>query len=327
MQLTDLNVIKEAHTWLSTNKAVWLCTILNTYGSAPRPIGSIFATDGDKRAGSISGGCLEDAFIEMINQGQFNELAQIFSYGNHAQEKDIIRELPCGGTIRLLVEYIPATSIHIDHLSTWLGFANAKQPFVREIHLTSEQKSVVSSDTTPASQVIESSESVILTYAQVWSLLLIGIGQVTEHVAKLGLMAGFDVKLCDMRKELAASWSFTAEHGGVDVQWQSPDLFIEQHCNERSAVLALAHDPRIDDVALMTVVDCNAFYSGAMGSSRTTKNRNERLQRICQLSEQQLSTIHAPIGLNIGSKTPMEIAIAVLADVIRVRHGKDKSEL
>ncbi|OUS32157.1 xanthine dehydrogenase [Thalassotalea sp. 42_200_T64] len=327
MQLTDIHVIKKANDWLSQKKPIWLCTILNTYGSAPRPIGSIFVTDGEKRYGSISGGCLEDVFVEMIAQGQFQLPSQTFIYGKHGTEQNIVRELPCGGTIKLLVEKLLPSAENKSHIQQWLSFAEAQQPFYREVFLDEELRTISPIGQQATEQIITTEQSITLAYAQIYRLLLIGIGQVTEHVAQLGLLAGFDVKVCDMRKELASSWRFNKANGGVDVIWMSPDLFIDKYVNHRSAVLALAHDPRIDDVALMNVFASEAFYIGAMGSQRTTDTRNERLQRICELSEQQLSRLHAPIGLNIGSKTPVEIAISTLADIIRVRHQINKEQL
>lgn len=327
MQLTDLEVIKQAQQWLNNGKEIWLCTVLKTYGSAPRPIGSIFATDGIKRSGSISGGCLEDAFIELINKQHFTQSAEIFSYGDHASEQDIVKELPCGGTITLLVEYIPAKSDHLAHINEWLLIANKQQPFNRKVHLSNANKSVNLNVDDSSSQILQTSEFITMTYAQVWSILILGIGQVSQHVAHLALMAGFDVKVCDMRKELAPTWNFAAQHNGVDITWQSPDLFVEQHATKRSAVLALAHDPKIDDAALMSVFDTQAFYIGAMGSKRTTNNRIERLTRICGLTPTQLTRLHAPIGLHIGSKTPMEIAISIMADVIRVKNNVNKQDV
>ncbi|WNC73914.1 XdhC family protein [Thalassotalea psychrophila] len=327
MQLTDINVITKAQQWLSENRTIWLCTILKTYGSAPRPIGSIFLTDGDERVGSISGGCLEDAFVNMIKQDKFLTPAELFTYGEHAVEQDIVRELPCGGTIRLLVEYFTPTKINHTAITHWLELAQTQQAFLREIFFTNKTSATKPLIDDSVQQVVETRESVQLAYAQVYSLLLVGIGQVTEHIAQLGLQAGFDVKVCDMRKELASSWHFTKANGGVDIHWQSPDQFIERYANKRSAVLALAHDPRVDDVAMMSVFDTPAFYIGAMGSIRTTDKRHERLKRICSLSDAQLTRLIAPIGLNIGSKTPFEIAISTMADIIRVRHGINKELL
>ncbi|TKB43660.1 XdhC family protein [Thalassotalea mangrovi] len=326
MQLTDLDVLRQANVWFEQHKSFWMCTIIGTYGSAPRPIGSIFITDGNQRVGSISGGCLEDAFVEMLERGEFEPHDQIFVYGKHLDDTNVVKELPCGGTIRLLVEPILQNTDNRQHLQQWLAKAEAKKPCQRIIDLSSKtsHKQLIELANETAQVISETETTISLTYGQVWSLLLLGVGQVTQHVAELGIMAGYDVRLCDMRKELADSWTFTKDKGGVDIEWRSPDEFIEQYANERSAVLALAHDPRIDDVGLMTVFETKAFYIGAMGSSRTSDKRQERLQRICGFSDKEFERLHAPIGLPIGSKTPVEIAIAIMADIIRVRNGKPR---
>ena len=327
MQLTDIEVIKKANAWLSQNKACWLCTILHTYGSAPRPIGSLFLTDGIQRTGSISGGCLEDAFVEMLNKSYFKNSCQTFIYGKHTEDENIVRELPCGGTITLLIEHLKPTKSTIEHIKQWLELAVNKKPLTRHTDLHSQNKEIsnIVEDHQPA--IIQNEDKIQLTYFHVYSLLLIGIGQVTEQIARLGLLAGFDVKVCDMRRELAESWNFDKENSGVDITWMSPDLFVEKYANRHSAVLALAHDPRIDDVALMSVFDTAAFYIGAMGSNKTSIARIQRLKDICEITNQQLTRLHAPIGLNIGSKTPVEIAISTLADIIRVRHNINVDKL
>ncbi|NMP16764.1 XdhC family protein [Thalassotalea sp. Y01] len=329
MQLTDIAVLEHANTLLSNNHSFWLCTITNTYGSAPRPIGSLFITDGVQRFGSISGGCLEDAFVDMLNDDYFNKCNQVFVYGEHGQQAASYAELPCGGRIQLLIEYIDANQIERDYFQQWLDLAHDQRPYQRTVHLDSQSRQLcaIDSNAPPLHSIEQIGDEIKLHYQEIFQLLLIGIGLVSEQIARLGLLSGFDVKVCDMRKELSNTWQFDKKHGGVDITWMSPDDFVSQYTTSNSAVLALAHDPRLDDVALMTVFESKAFYIGAMGSVRTTEKRLERLKRICGFNDQQLSRLNAPIGLHIGSKTPVEIAIATMADIIRVRHGVSKQEL
>ncbi|WP_371189064.1 XdhC family protein [Thalassotalea maritima] len=329
MQLPDVSVLTAAQQFIEMNQPFWLCTIINTYGSAPRPIGSIFITDGEKRYGSISGGCLEDGFVKMLSENHFTKQNQLFTYGKHLQDEHIVRELPCGGTIELLIEYVLPTTENFAHFSQWLALVNAKQALHRSVKLSTQTRQV--SDSTNQqrlSTTVEKTETTVTChYQQILQLLIIGVGSVSEHVARLGIQSGYDVKVCDMRKDLANSWHLNDNDDGSPIYWASPDNFVEQYANANTAVLALAHDPRLDDVALMEAFNSDAFYIGAMGSIRTTQARIERLQRICQVSEQALTRLHAPIGLNIGSKTPMEIAIAIMADVLRCQRGIAKSEL
>ncbi|AQS38551.1 xanthine and CO dehydrogenases maturation factor, XdhC/CoxF family [Shewanella psychrophila] len=321
MQLTDISVLETVSGWLTERRQVWLCTVVSTYGSAPRPIGALFATDGKSRAGSISGGCLEEAFLKMINQGEFTAPACLFDYGKHHNEEGSVFELPCGGTIRLLIEKLEPSQESINQMSVWYKAEQSSRSYCRRVNLMSGLSRIEPEDLSSNQAVLVEGNLVSLHYSQAWSVLLLGISLVSQHVAQLARLAGYTVKICDIRKELAGDWEYTSGSGGVDVSWQSPDQFVEQNVNSCSVVLALAHDPRVDDLGLMAAFESDAFYIGAMGSKRTTATRIERLKRIGEYSEQDISRLHAPIGLDIGSKTPVEIAISIMAEVIAKRNG------
>ena len=321
MQLTDISVLETVSDWLNERRQVWLCTVVSTYGSAPRPIGSLFATDGQSRAGSISGGCLEEAFLKMINQGEFTGPACLFDYGKHHNEEGSVFELPCGGTIRLLIEKLTPSPDSINQLSVWLKAEQSCLSYCRRVNLESGLSQIEAEGQCSNQAVSVEDKSVSLHYAQAWNVLLLGISLVSQHLAQLARLAGYTVKICDIRKDLAGDWQYASVNGGVDVSWQSPDQFVEQNVNSCSVVLALAHDPRVDDLGLMAALESDAFYIGAMGSKRTTATRIERLKRIGEYSEQDISRLHAPIGLDIGSKTPVEIAISIMAEVIAKRNG------
>ena len=313
MQLTDLAVLKQLNAWLKVGETVWLCSIVSTYGSAPRPVGSLFATNGQQRVGSISGGCLEQAFFEKLQADEFQCPAQLFDYNSQLNRSGQPSELPCGGSIQLLVEKLVANDVSQKHVAQWLTHAQSYHAFERHVDLQQGLIALNIIEDIPRKEIELLENAVILRYAQVWSLLLLGISQVTEHVARLGLMAGYQVRVCDNREEMASAWHFSAANGGVDVEWKDPGLFVEQYASPRAAVLALAHDPRVDDVGLMSGFEQPNFYMGAMGSQVTTRKRRERMQRICQLEDAVLDKLHAPIGMDIGSKTPVEIAISIMA--------------
>lgn len=323
MQLTDLQVLSDIQNWLDKSCSFWLCTIISTYGSAPRSIGSLFAWNGQRRLGSISGGCLEDAFIEELNSENIPKTPCLFSYDKHLVNEHVTIELPCGGSIQLLVEHFNGQDRNkTQHLRQWYQDALLYLPFSRHVHLKSGEITQNLPPRSAAAPAIEkTANQVHLFYRQVWRLLIFGIGQVSESVAKIGLMAGYDVKICDMREDLADSWHFTQKQGGVDVSWIAPDVFVDKYSNERTIILALSHDLRIDDLGLLAALESNAFYIGAMGSIRTTEKRRQRLERIGEFSPDQLAKLHAPVGLPIGSKTPMEIAIAIFADIIAKQNG------
>lgn len=317
MSNAQLEVLRQSLAWLAEGQGIWLCSIVDTYGSAPRPKGALFATDGVRRSGSISGGCIEDAFVAMLARGEHDVPLNLLDYGAHLAPDGSAFELPCGGRIRLLVERLTGDEAMTD-LDEWLTRLQGGLPFVREVLLEQGVRRYLA-DESQCEQ--DEPNRVRLGYAQRWRLLLLGISQVSEQVARLGQAAGFEVRLCDTREQYRADWHWGPEQGGISVEWCDPERFVERHATAQSAVLALAHDPRIDDAGLMAGLESEAFYLGAMGSIRTSARRLERLQRICDASQPQLARIHAPIGLPIGSKTPIEIAIAVLAEVIAVRQG------
>ena len=317
MSSGQLEVLRQSLAWLAQGKSIWLCSIVATYGSAPRPQGALFATDGSRRSGSISGGCIEDAFVAMLARGEHDSPLSLLDYGSHLAPDGSEFELPCGGRIRLLVEHLSGDEAVAD-LNEWLSRLQGALPFVREVRLDQGGRSYLA-DEMQGEQ--EEPGRVRLSYAQRWRLLLLGISQVSEQVARLGQAAGFEVLLCDTREAYRPDWHWGPEQGGIAVEWCDPERFIERHVTARSAVLALAHDPRIDDAGLMAALESEAFYLGAMGSVRTSERRLERLQRIGEISRERLDRIHAPIGLPIGSKAPIEIAIATLAEVIAARHG------
>lgn len=324
MQLTDLHVLSDIQGWMENQQSFWLCTILSTYGSSPRPAGSLFAWNGKQRLGSISGGCLEDAFIQRLDKNLIHTFPQVISYGKDLVDEHVSIELPCGGSIQLLVEqYFPES---YSQLHDFVDIANEKQQFHKILDINHHTIQYHSDSSLSASPIKLSGDDYIhIHYQQVTQLLLLGISQVSEWVAKLGLMAGFTVKVCDMREELANSWNLsgTDTQDSIDVIWRSPDLFVEENITQQTAILALAHDPRIDDLGLMAALESDAFYIGAMGSKRTSVNRFERLERIGGYSKQELAKLKAPIGLPIHSKTPFEIAVSIIADVIATQNGNE----
>jgi xanthine dehydrogenase accessory factor len=313
----NVDVVRQSLSWLAQGRSVWLCSIVATYGSAPRPRGALFATDGRCRSGSISGGCIEDAFVEKLARGEHDAPLSLLDYGTHLTPNGNQFELPCGGSIQLLVEHLIPGDEAMQDLQQWLALLQGATSFVREVRIAQRERAYLSGEIPGRDEP----GIVRLGYAQRWRLLLLGISQVSEQVARLGQAAGFEVLLCDTRDAYRFDWHWGPEQGGIEVQWCDPERFVERHANAQSAVLALAHDPRIDDAGLMAALESDAFYLGAMGSIRTSERRRERLRRIGDASQPQLARIHAPIGFPIGSKSPIEIAIATLAEVIAVRHG------
>lgn len=321
MRQLDLQVLDAALQWGLEGHALWLCTVLSTYGSAPRAPGAMLVARADGQfVGSLSGGCVEEAFLEALAGGELRAPAQIVRYGESDDERQRLR-LPCGGILQVLVEHRTADEAWIDHLRDLHDALLGQRRLVRDLDLTSGAFRLVPDQGGEVTQV--QAEHVRVRIGPALRLVLAGLSPVAEYCASFARAIGCEVIACDPREEMNGR-----APDGVRFHPQMPSEFIAAgHCHEATAVVALTHDPRIDDLALMEAVRTPAFYIGAMGSLQTSTRRAERLARIGGLSEEQIARIHMPIGLDLGSKTPAEIALSVVADVLRVYHGKARDEL
>ena len=321
MQPIDTEVVRQIVDWLQAGEPCWHCTIVSTYGSAPRPVGSLFATNGKQRAGSISGGCLEDHFVEQLAGGNFCSGAELYTYGK-VDGVDSRLELPCGGTIRLLIEFLEPGARMLAHFQQLADSLTRQLPCSRTILLPSGKKNWNGQDSKTAATSYTHKE-VNIHYAQPWKVLILGASSVAEYVSRFAQDCGYEVALCDCREEIIANWKVQ----GIVPEYNASDLFIERQPSlQYCAVLALAHDPRVDDLGLMMALRSNPFYVGAMGSRRTSEARRVRLLRSGGVTEQQLAALHAPIGLPIHSKTPAEIAISIMADLTLARNTREPDE-
>ena len=322
MKQLDLQVIQQARAWLSEGKPVWLCTVLSTYGSAPRSPGAMLAclSTGEHR-GSLSGGCVEDDFLERVGNDFFCPVSQVIRYGDGGLSPTL--SLPCGGVLDVLVEYLEPSSNTDEHLHA-IEAAFAGSEFIIRHVLLGTGFRTVGEGRMGASRIEVGVEQVAIRIGAVQRLLLAGLSPVAEFCASFALALGYEVILCDPRDEVVEGFSIP----GVEVHKVMPAEFIANGgCHSATAVVALTHDPRLDDLTMLEAVRTPAFYIGAMGSQRTSQKRFERLSRIGGLDDESLRRIHAPIGLNLGSKTPAEIAMAVIADILRVSNGVRRSSL
>lgn len=306
------SVFSDVRDWLLAGKRVWLCTIAETWGSSPRPAGSWLAvsSDGDW-SGSVSGGCLEEDLLNRCIAGG-PEMPRFIDYGISDQDRDQF-QLPCGGRIRLLVEPLCSDS-HLPHVETVLEALKVRSPVTRVVSITS---GAAECDHAGARQAGVTMDNGILRHGLMpeFRLLLVGAGEVARYVGEFARAADFSVTLCEPRPTFSEGWG----HGGLPLVQALPDDLVSRSFNDPWAgVLALAHDPRVDDMALLAALKSEATYVGAMGSARTSAERRARLASL-GVTEEQLARLKAPIGINIPSKTPAEIAISVVADLIAVR--------
>lgn len=329
MQSLDYRVVAQAIQWLDEGRTVWLCTVLSTFGSSPREPGSVMvATSDGNHLGSLSGGCVEEDFLERLADGEYELPACIVCYGapGDSNENGRVR-LPCGGTLEVLVERMPAKRHHLEHLEQVRNALSGDSEMARHVRLTDGNSWLEATGPTGPRVVREEAEErVSIRVGPIAKLVLAGYSTVAEACASFAITLGYQVVLCDPREEVTRGLNLPE---GVEFISQLPSLYIASPgtITPATAVIAVTHDPRIDDLAMMAAVKTSASYVGVMGSIRTSKTRAERLRRTGGLSDAEIQRIHMPIGLGLGSKTPSEIALAIMADVVRVRRGRTLSEL
>lgn len=322
MQHLDLQVIESALKWANQGLTVWLCTVLKTFGSSPREPGAMLAAcNTGEYIGSLSGGCVEEDFIARLHTGEFDKSVQQIRYGDDSSAASL--RLPCGGRLDVLVERLAPTAENLTHLEVIHATLLGRQSLTRCINLNSGVKHFNPSTITEPAVTIDAFNANI-RIGPALRLIIAGISSVSSPCAEFAQSLGFEVIVCDPRDEVRKNFDVP----GVEVQAVLPSVFIASGgCHANTAVVALTHDPRIDDLAMIEAVRTEAFYIGVMGSHQTSQQRKERLLRSGGLTDIQIARIAMPIGLNLGSKTPAEIALAVVADILRLYRGKARNAL
>ena len=313
MDNIDLEVLKTCSQWLAADLRCELVTVLKTWGSSPRPEGSMLAIcENGCVVGSVSGGCIEDDMIERARrEGLSRTSPQIVTYGMSADEAHRFG-LPCGGTIELAIEPLSERS----QIHELLAQLDRGELVARRLDLQTGAVSLSSAQPSQSMQV--SGAALVTLHGPRWRLLIIGAGQLSRFVAQIAQGMDYAVTVCDPREEYRESWQVK----GIELATGMPDDVVHSmKLDSRCAVIALTHDPKLDDLALMEALRSEAFYIGAIGSRLNNQRRRERLAEHFDLSALQLDKLHGPIGLYIGSKTPPEIAISILAELTAVKNG------
>ena len=312
MDSIDLEVLKTCDEWIRAGQACELVTVVKTWGSSPRPEGATLAICSNGQVvGSVSGGCIEDDLIERVQrEGIRRTLPELVTYGITADEAHRFG-LPCGGTIQLAIEPLSARS----KITELLEKLRQHELVARSLHLATGEVNLGRAE---AGQQLQVSDDLLTTvHGPRWRLLIIGAGQLSRFLASIALGMDYQVTVCDPREEYRNGWQLD----GVQLIHAMPDdLVIEMQLDSRSAVVALTHDPKLDDLALMEALKSDAFYVGAIGSRINNARRRERLKEF-DLTDADLAKLHGPIGLYIGSKTPAEIAISILAELTAVKNN------
>lgn len=314
MDSTDLDVLKHCERWLADGRACALVTVVKTWGSSPRPAGALLGIrDDGVVVGSVSGGCIEEDLIERVrSEGIQRTLPDIVSYGISAEEAHRFG-LPCGGTLQLAIE----------PLSTQSKIGELLQGLARQVllarHLDLQTGMVRLSEAQPGDSLQLMERELVTVHGPRWRLLIIGAGELSRFLASIAKGLDYQVIVCDPREEYRHSWHIE----GVQLVHSMPDdIVIELKLDQRSAVVALTHDPKLDDLALMEALKSQAFYVGAIGSRMNNAKRRERL-KLFDLTDTEINRLHGPVGMFIGSKTPAEIAISILAEMTAIKNGID----
>jgi xanthine dehydrogenase accessory factor len=313
---TDHDVLHTALAWLQQGHELALVTVLKTWGSSPRPPGSLLIMRRDGlMAGSVSGGCVEEDLLQRYRDQQLaDRFPTRVDYG--VNREDATRfGLPCGGRLELLVEQLS----DIDHVQQLLAAMQQQQLIARHVDLHSGQ--VTLEPARAGQDFVCTNIYVRKIFGPQWHMLLIGAGHLSHYVSQLGLMLGYRVIVCDPREEYAQGWRVD----GTALTTLMPDDAVQAFAQQpRSIVLALTHDPKLDDLALLDALQSPAFYVGAIGSQRNCAARRQRLAQL-GITPAQLQRLQAPVGLPIGSHTPPEIAVSILADITRQRNVVSES--
>lgn len=327
MENLDVTVLRTLHGWRAQGQRALLATVVRTWGSSPRPVGSIMALcESGLLVGSVSGGCIEDDLICRYSRGQQVEAStsetgitheipdskpQRVKYGVSADEAHRFG-LPCGGTLELVLEYNPDPTSLLGLVQS-LTDGHMVQRCMEMVSGRVELRAV----TSPL-PLVDDGKVLFNTFGPEYRMLLIGAGQLTEYLATMALFSGFKVTVCDPREEYRASWSVP----GVSLLTGMPDDVVRDFkFDRRSCLIALTHDPKLDELALLEALDTEAFYVGAIGSRRNNEARHTRLIEHFEQTPQSLARLRGPIGIYIGSKTPPEIAVSIMAEVLAVKNG------
>ena len=310
---TDREILRTAIRWLEKGHQPLLVTVAKTWGSSPRPVGSLMLLREDGvYSGSVSGGCVEEDLSMRYREGQLGDrFPTSVDYGVERIEAARLG-LPCGGRLELVLEGLDETA----SLRPLLDRVEANQLVLRRVCL---QTGEVQLRPAVADDRFEYAAGRLQkVFGPRWEMLLIGAGQLSQYVASLATMLGYRVFLCDPREQ--AAWNPAGD--GVERVAGMPDDAVKAVATHaRSIVLALSHDPKLDDMALLEALASPAFYVGAIGSARTSAMRRERLLAL-GLSPQQIQRLHAPAGLPIGSHAPPEIALSILAGITALRNQR-----
>ncbi|UOA15070.1 MULTISPECIES: XdhC family protein [Sulfitobacter] len=309
---------EQALNWAEAGQPVALATVVETWGSAPRRAGAQLVVSGDgTMMGSVSGGCVEGAVVvealEAIGDGR----TRLLEYGVSDGDAFAVG-LACGGTIKVLVEPIRSDALTLEMLRDLVAARAARQPVAYEVALDGSTRELARAGhedrfRRDRSGIDEDTGRFIAIHNPPLRLVIVGAVHIAQHLVRMAGEAGFDPIVVDPREAFGSAARFPECR--VMNDW--PDAALEEiGLDARSAVVLLTHDPKLDDPALHVALGTEAFYIGALGSTRTQASRLARLQE-ADVPPDQAARIHGPVGLDIGAASPAEIAVSILGQMIQ----------
>lgn len=312
MDTLNRETLLAAQQWRQEGFKVVLATVTRTWGSSPRPVGSMAALRGDGLVrGSVSGGCIEDDLIYQLSHGQLELTAPRFvSYGIGADEARQFG-LPCGGTLQLVLEPVSDPGWIANVLEQSIGGYRV----ARELDLGTGDIRLRRADKKETFALV--GNVLIAVHGPRYRMLLIGAGDLSAFLAQIAVKLDYDVTICDPRFEYTEGLHID----GVSIVDTMPDDAVaDMRPDCHTAIITLTHDPKLDDLALMEGLKTDAFYIGAIGSRKNNESRRDRLT-LFDVSHEELKRLRGPVGIYIGSKTPFEIAVSIAAELTAVKNG------
>jgi xanthine dehydrogenase accessory factor len=314
------NAAEKAFLWHQAGRGAVLATVVETWGSAPRRAGAQMAISGDGEiAGSVSGGCVEGAVAVAAEEALANGRARLLDFGVSDGDAFAVG-LACGGTIRVLVEPVGAV-LGADVLAVLVAARAARRPVAYVCDPQIGGGVLVFDGFEERFRAdrsgLEADGQFVAIHNPPLRMLVVGAVHIAQALLPMARIAGFDPVVIDPRSAFGNAARFPGER--IVEEWPDAALAAEG-IDGRTAVVTLTHDPKLDDPALQVVIRSEAFYIGALGSTRTHAKRVARLEA-AGFGADEIARISGPVGLDIGAANPGEIAVSILAEVVAALRG------
>lgn len=318
-----------ARAWHSAGKGAAIATVIQTWGSAPRRIGSQLAVSGEGEImGSVSGGCVEGAVVTEAFEALEDGKPRLLEYGVSDDDAFSVG-LACGGTIRVLLEPV-GKALPVAVLDDMIARRAARQPFAYLVNTATWERRLASGPGDPLADGIarvlrtdrsafEGDDWFILAQNPPLKLVIVGAVHIAQPLAVMARLTGYDTVIVDPRTAFASPQRFPND---TLIDAYPDEVFSDFPLDARSAVVTLSHDPKIDDPAILGALGSDVFYLGCLGSRRTHEKRVTRLTQ-AGVGPDAMARIHSPVGLDIGSATPAEIAVSIMAELTKALRQRD----